>query len=188
MKATLIFATLILFTALMGCSDNLGVNETFNQDYNTGSNSHSTNNGGDFELIWHLEQLSVRTSSESWVENKAVYTLPPTVPPILESGTYLITFDGYTNAGRFSNGYEAFAEVSWENQSNGALGTVFEGAGTDGINGYKEIRLSKTIFSDMKFYIALFQVDGPSHSNETTREPSNVTSLKLSNIKIFRGN
>jgi hypothetical protein len=180
MKATLIFATLILFTGLMGCSDNLSVIEPFDQ-FKT-ENDQQKNPGTDrYELIWKLDELRIKALSEGWVEDKAVYTLPPIVPPVQESNDYVITFDGYTNAGRFSNGFEAFAKVSWQNESNGAQSTVFEGAGTEGINGHKEIRVTNADFDEVRFSVTLFMVDGP-----TQKEHSNVATLKLSDISIYR--
>jgi hypothetical protein len=173
----------------MGCSDSLNVNDPFNTDNHSGDQSNqeisAPNNEVNAELIWSQKELSVKTGIESMVEKKAVYTFPPSMPPYPQSGSYLITFDGYTNADRFTNGYAASSEISWNNNASGESQSVFQGTGQGTINGRQRIRLSEVSPSEIKFYISLFQVDGQMRKQT---EPSNACILKFTNIRIYKLN
>jgi hypothetical protein len=179
MKATLILITLIFAAAWAGCSDNMNITDPLEGHNSIVQNqpNHTTDNGIG-ELLWSLDQLKVWTVSESVVENKATYLNPPPVPPLVSTSGYLITFNVSTNAERTTNGYAPLVRVSKDAE------TMYEESdftSSGEVSENKEIRFRECEFSQIAFYIALFQVDG---GNVTI--PNNSVILTLSNIKIYR--
>ena len=178
MKATLILLTAIFAAFLISCSDNLNVTDPLegHNSYVQNQPSHP-NDYGQNELLWSLDELKVRTISDNIVENKAVYKSPPRVPPLVPSKGYKVSFDVSTNADRSTNGYAPLVEVYRDNATMYS-GYNFTFGGESSV--HKEIDFKGT-FSEVKFYIALFQTDAGGNLSTT----SNSVQLTLKDIKIF---
>lgn len=111
MKTISILSTLIFLTVFAGCSDNLiGTNQpAFENTTNTLSSENplSDNLTRKPELLWSLDEINVRASSETFVENKAIYNNPPFMDP----EDYLITFDVFTDADENTNCYRPTVNI-----------------------------------------------------------------------------
>lgn len=157
MKTTLILLTIIFAAAWAGCSDNLNVTDPLggHNSYVQNQPNHpaDSDNG---ELLWSLDELKVWASSQSIAENKAVYKSPPRVPPLVSTRGYKVSFDVSTNADRTTNGYAPLVEV-YKDDGTMYSGYDFTSGGESPV--HKEIDFKGT-FSQIKFYIALFQSDG----------------------------
>ena len=179
MKATLILLTTIFAAFLVGCSDNINVTDPLETHNSYVQNQPNHPNGyGNDELLWSLDELKVRAMSENIVENKAVYKRPPLVPPLVSTKGYKVSFDVSTNADRTTNGYAPLAEV-YRDEVTMYSGYEFTSSGESSV--HKEIDFKGT-FSQVKFYIALFQTDAGGNLSSS----NNSVQLTLKDIKIYR--
>jgi hypothetical protein len=212
MKTTLILLTIIFTAAWAGCSDNLNVTDplegqnsiaknqlrpTVNEKDPTVDEQDPTidqrkpatdltkpatdlrdpaTNLGNIELLWSLDELSVKATSENETEDKAVYDNPagPTSP-----NEYLITFEVSSNANWSTNGYSPYVSVSKDDETMYSGSDFFSGGE---VWAHKELRFRNGTFSQIAFYIALFQIDNKSVGDGTV-DPVRLT---LKDIKIFR--
>ena len=200
MKTTLILLTIIFAAAWAGCSDNLNVTDPLGGQNSIVKNQVEPNvyekdptvddrdpidqrkpasDLGNVEQLWSLDELSVKATSESETENKATYD-NPSVP--VSSNDYLISFDVSSNAERFANGYSAFVKVSKDDAAM-YTGSDFSSEGNAWV--HKELRLKNGTFSQISFYIALYQVDNKITGGDGTPSTARLT---LKNVKIFRIN
>lgn len=178
MKATIFLSALILFAALMGCSDNPTFFETQDQQFN-GSVSQQKDPGGSDnapELVWTKKELRVTAGSEAMAENKCVYSSLP----FTDIASYKIEFDVFTNADRFSNGYIPIVEVSKDEE------VVYTSSAFPNENGdmvtHVGMRLSQTRFNEIKFAVTLMQGD----NIQSGQDQDVPTTLTLSNLAIYR--
>jgi hypothetical protein len=179
LKATLILLTTIFAAVMVGCSDNLNVTDPLGgHNGNVQYQPKTQFDNGKPELLWSLDELKVRTISENIVENKAVYKLPPSVPPLVPTRGYKVSFEVYSNAHKTTNGYTPLAEV-YRDDAIMYSGSDFTSGGEASV--HKEMDF-KGDFSQIKFYIALFQTDGSGNSSIS----GNSVQLTLKNINIYR--
>lgn len=182
MKTTLILLTIIFAAAWAGCSDNLNLTDPLegHNSYVQNQPNHTADNGEPV-LLWSLDELKVWTISEEIVENKAVYNSAPPVPPLVPTKEYMVAFDVSTNAEKTASGYVPLVRVYKDDR------TEYEGSDFNSraeTTVHKEIRFKGGSYSQIKFYIALFQVDGSGNGSESIAE--NSVYLTLKNIKIFK--
>ena len=174
MKATIIISTLILFTALMGCSDNLNITEPLHYASGQPNNSDVPR----IEILWELQELTANTnfSISGQCENSAVYNNPP----FTMISSYQVSFDVYTNADKFTNGYRPLVQVFRNDEA------VFESSAYPSESGelvsHVKIDLNNVRIDELKMYIALFQAD-----TRPVNEDSSVI-LSLSKIILIKLN
>jgi hypothetical protein len=113
------------------------------------------------------------------VEKKVSYNSPVPLPPLSGNNKYLITFDASSNAGRFTNGYQAVAEVSKDGE---VLYTITDFSNKDS-HAQNKIEFENSENFVIQFYIVLMQVDGGKDVI-----PGDATYLTLSDIKIYKIN
>ncbi len=173
MKATLILSTLILLAAWTGCSDNMTGTDPLSQ-HDIASMQPNHTGGGDPELLFKQEELSVKVSNDFMAQNKVTYANAP----FFGIASYVITFESKTNADRWS--YGPVVEVSKDEE------VVFQETDPNVINNgdIKEIRLDNVRFDAVKFYIALMQIDGSGPG--TDDDGTDIYTLTLSHLKIVR--
>ena len=212
MKTTLILLTIIFAAAWAGCSDNVNLTDPLEGHNSIAKNQVKPNvyekdptidqrdpatdqrkpatdlrkpatdlkkpaeELGTIELLWSLDELSVKATSENEVEDKAIYN-NPSVPA--SSNDYLITFDVSSNAERFVNGYSPYVNVSKDDRTMYS-GSDFTSSGDTWV--HKELKFRNGTFSQISFYIALYQVDNEIIDDGTV---NTATRLTLKNIKIF---
>jgi hypothetical protein len=190
MKKTIILSTIILFSVMMiGCSDNMSLIGPDKQTNSSGikNQEKQTNNlstilqprEGNYELIWHSDELIVNTENGALLENMISYYIIPDNP-----NSYLIRFSGKTNADRYTNGYLPVVEISKNDVVELQL------SGMSSINKSTELRLNNVSASELRFYIALFEVDGngqkqPLKKSKSLSDPDNSCTLKLSDLRIY---
>jgi len=177
MKTTLILSTIVMLLAWAGCSDNMNLTDPAGSQ-NIAQYQPTNGNYPDRpELLWSLNEFKVWTVSEGYVENKVTYNSPVPLPPLAGEHKYLITFDASSNADRFTNGYQAVAEVS---KNGNLLLSVSDFANGDAsIPNKVEFENSENF--EITFHIVLMQVDGGDNTI-----PQNSTYLTLSDIKIYK--
>jgi hypothetical protein len=198
MKTTLILLTIIFAAAWAGCSDNLNVTDPLEGQNSIAKNQVEPNvygkdpsndqrkpvtdlrdpatDKGDVELLWSLDELSVKATSENETEDKAVYDHQSV---LISSNEYLISFDVSSNAEWNTNGYSPYVSVSKDDRTMYSE-SDFTSTGDTWV--HKELRFRNGSFSQIVFYIALFQVDNKIVGNGTV-DPARLT---LKDIKIFR--
>jgi hypothetical protein len=176
MKATIILSALILFSGLMGCSDNLNVTEPLNYAKSQPNN----NNTPRVEILWEQKELAASTSfsTSDQFENRAYYYNPP----FTMIASYEVSFDVTTNAGKFTNGFLPLVKVSKDQE------VVFESSSYPSAEGeattHVTVNLDNVRFSELEVYIALIPVDNApnNHTDDTS------TILKLTKITLCRMN
>ena len=207
MKTTLILLTIIFAAAWTGCSDNLNVTDPLEGQNSIAKNQVEPNvyekdptidehdptidqrkpatdlkdpatDLGNVELLWSHDELSIKATSENETEDKVTYE-NPSVP--VSSNDYVISFDVSSNAERFVNGYSSYVSVSKDDRTMYS-GSDFTSSGNAWV--HKELRLKNGTFSQISFYIALYQVDNKITDDGTV----NPARLTLKDIKIFRIN
>lgn len=191
MKTTLILLTIIFAAAWAGCSDNLNLTDPLEGQNSIAKNQvdpsvdekdptieqrNPEGDDGSIELLWSLDELSVKATSESKVEDEAFYD--NTSVPIMPSD-YLITFNVSSNAEVTANGYSPSVRVSKDDET---MYTESHFASGGEVWAHKELRFRKGTFSQIAFYIALSQV------NNGIVDDGNVNTarLTLKDINIYR--
>jgi hypothetical protein len=168
MKTTLILSTLIFMAVLIGCSNNTNLTGPDNQ--NKGTGTEPTNFIHDNELIWHTDNLSLNTINGTPYVNRDHFSIDQ---PNL-SRSYLITFEGYTNADMLINDFSPLVEISKDNQ---VLLSLYD---KKSINKHIEFQLNNVIANDIQFVIALVQVIGNKGGRTSVL---NLTDLRIYLIK-----
>jgi len=175
MKTTLILSTLILFSALMGCSDNLNITEPL--QISSAGNQPNHEQGSWF---WSCSKLSV---SEKEMSNQVT---SPSLPGSIRG--IKITFKAATNSYRFSNYmvnlsiYETGDLRRVPYFDEGTL--IYSQSDPDSLNGYVELNFNifEGAITDghgIKLLVSLFQGDEPARRNV------NFSYLELSDINIY---
>jgi hypothetical protein len=171
MKKTLILSTLILMAVMIGCSNNTGLTGPENQTSNSGKTPPSV----DMTLIWQYAELSVNSNDLTNLENWAsCTTLDQSLPT-----SYMITFNGITNADKWSNGYSGLVELTKDNEVVLTLNDKIS------INKHTEFRLTNVRANNLSFHIAIFQIDGKGLNKTKTIDEScflNLTDLRIYTI------
>ena len=171
MKAISIFSTLIFLTIFIGCSENpIGTNQPAFEN----TDPLSDNLTKEPELLWSLDEMNVHASSESFVENKAIYNNLPFMDP----EDYLITFDVFTDADENTNCYRPTvkiykdAEVVYEAQ-------CFPDLNPQGIC-HREVNMDNVRFDYLIFNISLTKLPlvPPVQNN-------GGCTLRLFNVKLY---
>jgi hypothetical protein len=178
MKATIIFSILFVLFFLNGCSDS--ILDPVDQKISSYSETidGKTEDVPDvpvYQLVWKLDDLSVITSMGSiypnGLENWATYINDNHLLP----DSYVVTFNTYSNADRWTNGFEPYARIEADRE------IVFtKNDFNDDDSHFTSISLEN--FSQLNFYVALFPVNGFSPVNEDV--PRDVI-VKLTDIKVY---
>jgi hypothetical protein len=177
MKTTLILSTIVMLFVWAGCSENMNLTDPSGSQNIAQHQPNSGNIPDRPELLWSLDEFKIWTVSEGFVENKVIYNSPFPLPALSGEHKYLITFDASSNADRYTNGYEAVAEVS---KNGNLLCSVSDFAKGDApVPNKVEFENSENF--EICFHIVLMQVDGGDNVI-----PQNSTYLTLSDIKIYK--
>ena len=177
MKATLIITAFILFASFMGCSENFNVTDPSNKLFEASSQNRPDDGSINQELVWVLNELNVTAGSEFGNENKASFINQA----VIGSSAYMITFDVYTNADRFTNGYTPLVQVIKDEDAILLQSSDFPDKVGDVISHVK-LDVEYSMLSNVSFRVALIQADNvqPASNDDA------ACVLQLSNIKVYR--
>lgn len=182
-KAALILTAVVFFASWAGCSDNMNLTDPLSTNHNVQKQPNSTPDQHSPLLIWSYDELKVLTNTEGFASNRITYVKPEWIPPQENISGYLITFNASTNADCQSNGFTAYARVTRNSEAEDEHilyeESVFNGTSDPYVGA--EIKFGNVQFSEISFYIALFQMD-----NDNQLAPNNSIFLSLSDIKIYR--
>ena len=177
MRASIIFSTVILFAALMGCSDSIN-NFTQQDSHNIQSSQQKDPGANSSEVVWKKSELTVQAAGQWFAENKAAFTSAP----FTTNASYRVEFDVLTDASVSVNGYLPVVQIIKDN-SVVYHRTVFVNR-PDGKPNHVEYGLNNTRFNDLEIYAALTREE----STRTSRKNDDLITLVICNMVVYRMN